>query len=50
MLLVMLPVMQFMDFINKKYLMLYITLVNALEGLSNNFKMQFVLKTRFSVP
>lgn len=45
MLLVMLPVMQFMDFINKKYLMLCITLVNALEGLSNNLKMQFVLKT-----
>lgn len=45
MLLVMLPVMQFMDFKNKKYLMLYITLVNALEGLSSNLKMQFVLKT-----
>lgn len=50
MLLVMLPVMPFMDFINKKYLMLYITLVNALEGLSNNLKMQFVLKTGFSFP
>lgn len=42
MLLVVLPVTQFMDFINKTCLVLYITLVNALEGLSNNLKMQCV--------
>lgn len=30
--------------------MLYMTLVNALEDLSNNLKTQFVLKTVFSIP
>lgn len=44
MLLVMLPVMQFMDFINKKYLMLYITLVNA--GSFRQFKDAVCVKDR----